>query len=351
MDAHAMPRFRCFDFRSFPFALCLGLIIFEVALPARANTTDPSTGLLLAANQGEASLSIFDPHTGKELAKVPVGNITGHEVAASADGKVAYVPIYGNSSVGEAGSDGQELVAIDLAAGKIINRLDFGHPVRPHCVVLNPQDGMLYVTTELDHTVTIIDPRALKIVGVIPTGQSESHMLALSHDGRFGYVSNVGPGTVSVLDLKARKLIAIVPISEKVERISVSTDDRMVFAADQMKPRLAVIDTKTNSVKAWVRLSASGYGTASTHDGRWLLVSLLEASQVAVVDLTTLQVVHTIDVPPKPIALVVSPRDDFAYVSCGRSGKIAVIKLSDWTVERIIDAGKHVDGLAWAAFH
>jgi DNA-binding beta-propeller fold protein YncE len=333
------------------FCVILELLLFAFAFPVIAKTTGPEADVLLAANQGEASLSIFDPLTGRELARVLEGNITGHEVAASADGKVAYVPIYGNSSVGEAGSDGQELVAIDIASHKITNRLDFGHAVRPHCVVLNPHDGMLYVTTELDHTVTVVDPQTLTIVGVIPTGQSESHMLALSHDGRFGYVSNVGPGTVSVLDLKARKLVAIIPISEMTERISVSADDRMVFAADQMKPQLAIIDTETNSVKTWVPLSTPGYGTASTHNGRWLLVALPQKSQVAVVDLQTLQVVRTIEVPPRPIAIVVTPADDTAYVSCGRSGKIASIKLSDWTIQSVIDAGRHVDGLAWVTVH
>ena len=346
-----MPQFSHFRPHRALFCFVLELLLVGFAFPANAKTTVPGIGILLAANQGEASLSIFDPLTGRELARVLEGNITGHEVAASADGKVAYVPIYGNSSVGEAGSDGQELVAIDIESRKIVNRLDFGHAVRPHCVVLNSHDGMLYVTTELDHTVTIVDPKTLTIVGVIPTGQSESHMLALSHDGRFGYVSNVGPGTVSVLDLKARKLITIVPISEKTERISVSADDRMVFVADQMKPQLAVIDTESNSVKTWIPLSTPGYGTAATHDGRWLLVALLQASQVAVIDLKTLQVVRTIEVPPRPIAIVVTPGDDAAYVSCGRSGKIASIKLSDWTIQRVIDAGKHVDGLAWATFH
>jgi DNA-binding beta-propeller fold protein YncE len=331
----------------------LGLLVIQVGVSADAKTTAAETGIavLLAANQGEASLSVFDPRTGIELGKALEGDITGHEVAASADGRRAYVPIYGNSSVGEPGSDGQELVAIDLASRKIINRLDFGHPVRPHCVLLNRHDGLLYVTTELDHTITIVDPQTLTIVGVIPTGQSESHMLALSHDGRFGYVSNVGPGTVSVLDLTARKLIAIIPISEKTERISVSADDRMVFAADQMKPRLAAIDTETNRVKTWISLPATGYGTAPTLDGRWLLVALPQTSQVALVDLKTLQVIRTIEVPPRPIAILVAPSGNAAYVSCGRSGKIAMIKLSDWTVERVIDAGRHVDGLAWAALH
>jgi DNA-binding beta-propeller fold protein YncE len=321
-------------------------LALATALSGKAIVTD--NDVLLAINEGEASLGILDPRTGTELAKVVEGDITGHEVAASADGRLAYVPIYGDSSVGEPGSDGQELVVIDIASHKVVNRLDFGHGVRPHCVLLNPHDGMLYVTTELDHTVTIIDPGALKIVGEIPTGQSESHMLALSHDGRFGYTSNVGPGTVSVLDIKARALVAIIPVSRVAQRISISADDKMVFTADQTKPQLAVIDTATRSVRTWIPLPAVGYGSTPTHDGRWLLVAMQKTSQVAVIDLRTLQVVRTLDVVPAPHEILVSPADDVAYVSCSRSGKIAAIRLSDWTV-RLLDAGNRVDGLSWAS--
>ncbi|MBV8136247.1 MAG: beta-propeller fold lactonase family protein, partial [Deltaproteobacteria bacterium] len=329
--------------------LSLGIpVAFATAASGEAAQRD--TDVLLAINEGEASLGILDPRTGRELAKVVEGAITGHEVAASADGRLAYVPIYGDSSVGEPGSDGQELVVIDIASRKVVNRLDFGHGVRPHCVLLNPHDGMLYVTTEVDHTVTVIDPGTLKIVDVIPTGQSESHMLALSHDGRFGYTSNVGPGTVSVLDIKARSLVTIIPVSRTTQRISISMDDKMVFTADQTKPRLAVIDTATNSVKTWIPLPSPGYGSTPTHDGRWLLVAMQKTSQVAVIDLKTLQVVRTIDVPPAPHEILISPTDDVAYVSCSRSGKIAAIRLSDWTV-RLIDGGNRVDGLAWAQSH
>jgi DNA-binding beta-propeller fold protein YncE len=322
-------------------------VFLLATLPAEAGKA--GTAVLVAVNQEEASLSIIDPQSGAQLAKVVQGAITGHEVAVSADGRIAYVPIYGDSSVGEPGSAGQELIAVDIATGRVLNRLDFGRGVRPHCVVLNPHDGMLYITTELDHTVTVVDPQKLKIVGAIPTGQSESHMLTISHDGRFGYVSNVGPGTVSVLDLQTQRLVAIIPVSERTERISISADDQMVFTADQARPRLAVIDTRSNSVKAWVPLPATGFGTASTHDGRWLLAAVRPTSQIAVVDLKTLQVVRSIPVPPTPIAIVVAPDDRTAYVSCGKSARIAAISLSDWTVQRLIEAGRHVDGLAWAA--
>jgi YVTN family beta-propeller protein len=306
-------------------------------------------GVLLAVNQGDATLGIVGPRAGKQVATIAEGGVTGHEVAASLDGKLAYVPIYGDSSVGEPGSDGRELVVIDIGSRKVVNRFDFGHGVRPHCIVMNPNDGLLYVTTELDRTVTIIDPKTLKLVGTIPTGQDESHMLVISHDGRFGYTANVGPGTVSVLDLKARKLVTVIPVSRNTQRISISVDDRMVFTADQAKPRLAVIDTTTNKVKSWIPLPAPGYGTATTRDGRWLLVAMQSISQVAVVDLQTLQVARTIDVLPAPHEILIPPGNDVAYASCTKSGKIAVISLSDWTIKKLIDAGNRVDGLGWAS--
>ena len=77
--------------------------------------------------------------------------------------------------------------------------------MRPHCAVIGPKDQLLYVTTELDNSITVIDPKTFAILYSIPTDQIESHMLAITSDGNFGYTANVKPGTVSVLDLKARK--------------------------------------------------------------------------------------------------------------------------------------------------
>lgn len=310
----------------------------------------PSAGpksMLVVAEKGAQSLAIVDPSDGRTVASVPEGGITGHEVAASADGRFAYVPIYGNSGVGLPGTDGRSMVVIDIAARKVTGKVDFGHGVRPHLPVWGP-DGLLYVTTELDRSVTIVDPETLEIVGTIPTEQPESHMLAISHDGRRGYTANVGPGTVSVLDLKARKVIAVIPVAKKTQRISIAMDDGMVFTADQTKPQLAVIDTVANHVKSWIPLPGIGYGSAPTRDGHWLLIALPQAGKVAVIDLKQLKVVRTIDVPPAPQAVLVGPDDKVAYASCDESNQVAEIDLTAWKVRRLIRTGNSPDGMAWA---
>ena len=310
--------------------------------------TYAQSGLLLVAQKGDKSLAIVDPAAGKVLANVPEGGTTGHEVTASPDGRYAYVPIYGNSGVGKPGTDGTHMVVIDLAAHKVVGNVDFGHGVRPHCPIFGPKDGMLYVTTELDKTISIIDPKTLKIVGTIPTGQPESHMLALSHDGKRGYTANVGPGTVSVLDMQAHKTLKVIPISRNTQRISISPDDHWVFTADQTKPQMAVIDTTTNEVKQWVPMAGTGYGSAPTPDGKWLLVALPDKNQVAMIDLGTMKVARNIDVAAYPQEVVVTPDSQTAYVSCMHANKVAAIDLASGATH-MIDTGNETDGLAWAA--
>jgi YVTN family beta-propeller protein len=326
-------------------ALCLILPLTLFMTIVSANTVTP---VLVATNQGDRDLSIIDPVSAKQLATVPEGGITGHEVATSPDGHTAYVPIYGSSGVGKPGTDGQEMVVIDIPSRKVTGKVDFGHGVRPHCPVYDRANGLLYVTTELDQTVTIIDPKTLKIVGTVPTGQKESHMLVITRDGKRGYTSNVGAGSVSVLDMAGRKTIAIIPISKESQRIAISNDDKMVFTSDQTKPQLAVIDTATNKIKTWVELPAVGYGTYPTRDGRFLLVTLPKANKLAVVDLASLKVVRTVDVADDPVKVLASPDGKVAYVSCSKAKQIAVVDLSSWKVNSLIDAGAGVDGLSWA---
>jgi DNA-binding beta-propeller fold protein YncE len=141
----------------------------------------------------------------------------------------------------------------------------------------------------------------------------------------------------------------VIPVSGQVQRISLSADDKFAFTSDVTKPQLAVIDTATNKVKTWVPLPGLGYGSATTSDGNWLVIALPLVNQVAAIDLRTLKVAHTIDVPVRPQEVLISPDNKSAYVSIDQAGKVAVISLSDWKVEKFIDAGKGADGLAWAA--
>jgi YVTN family beta-propeller protein len=323
------------------------LVVVVACAASRLGAAQGGAGLLLVANKADRTLGVIDPRAGSQVATVDESGQTAHEVAASPDGRFAYLPIYGDAGVGRPGSDGRTMDVIEIARRRRGATVDFGAPQRPHEALFGT-DGRLYVTAELSNSIKVVDPRTNAVVDTIPTGQPESHMLALSRDGKRAWTSNVGPGTVSAIDLSARRVRAVIPVAKKAQRIALSTDEKWLFTADQGEPRLAVIDVAKNEVARWVALPAIAYGTAPTPDGRHLLVALIGSSQVAVLDLPTLSVARTIDVPKAPQEVLVRPDGRVAYVSCDASAKVAEIDLTTWKLTRLIAAGRMVDGLAWA---
>src|SRR5258707_8673343 len=266
----------------------------SAVLPETKSAPAPG-GLLVVANQKEHTLLVVDPENRRELSKISVG-VNGHEVIVSRDGRFAYVPIYGNSGVGKPGTDGSTIDVIDLQERKLVATIDLGKPLRPHRAEVGP-DGLLYVTAELANAVDVIDPATRKVLAEIPTGEPQSHMLVLSHDGRRGYTANVSAGSVSVLDLVKRNLITTIPVAKRVQRISIAPDGLRIFTHDQDAPRIAVIETATNKFSNWIALPNVAYASAPTPDGRWLLAVSPGANQLHVVDLQTLKVVRSLEIP------------------------------------------------------
>ncbi len=299
----------------------------SAVLPETKSAPAPG-GLLVVANQKEHTLLVVDPENRRELSKISVG-VNGHEVIVSKDGHFAYVPIYGNSGVGRPGTDGSTIDVIDLQERKLIATIDLGKPLRPHCAEFGP-DGLLYVTAELANAVDVIDPSTRKVLVEIPTGEPQSHMLVISPDGYRGYTANVSAGSVSVLDLAKRTLITTI-----------------IFTHDQDAPRIAVIDTATNKIAAWIELPSAAYASASTPDGRWLLAVGMTANRVHVVDLQAMKVVRSLDIPERSSEVLIRPGGDIAYVSGTGAGKIAVLDLRSWKMQPPIDLTPGVDGLAW----
>ena len=127
----------------------LGVILVYAGLlvPGFSETPSAPHGFLLVANKGDHTLGLIDPDSMRQTATIAEDGVTGHEVAASPDGRRAFVPIYGDSGVGLPGTDGRTLDVIDLGTRKVLQTIDFGHGVRPHCAVFSTKDGMLYVTS------------------------------------------------------------------------------------------------------------------------------------------------------------------------------------------------------------
>jgi DNA-binding beta-propeller fold protein YncE len=331
-----------------PFGLAL-LAALAVAPAAWAAPTQ-----LLIVNQREHALVKVDVDSRKEVARLDVG-VNGHEIAVR-DG-LAYVPIYSDVSLGEVGKhDGSTIDVVDLKSWKVIRSIDLGQAVRPHSAQFG-KDGLLYVTAEVLQAVMIVDVETDKVVGQIPTGRNQSHMLLLSPDGKRGYTANVDNGSVSVLDLEHRKLVTVIQVADHIQRLSLSKDGTKLFTHDIDHPKLAVIDTRTNEIAEWIPLPGAPYASALTPDGKLLLIRSptgdLEGSgkgdggRLYVLDLASKQVIHRIPMAGSPGTVLMAPDGRHAYAPGSRAGKVDVFELTNFTAEAPVVMTLGVDGVAF----
>src|SRR5687768_10974342 len=108
-----------------------GLICAVVLLSAALRAQAPAPSLLVL-NKSEATLAIVDPSSGKLIGRVPTGD-GPHEVAVSADGRLAFVTNYGSRA------PGNTLSVIDLPARKELRRVDLGTLRQPHGIIVANQ--------------------------------------------------------------------------------------------------------------------------------------------------------------------------------------------------------------------
>lgn len=300
---------------------------------------------LLLTSQRDHTFREFDPVTLKQISETVESGDAGHELLATPDGKTAYVPIYGNSGVGKPGTDGDHIDIYDIATGKLTGKIDFPHGVRPHRPIWDAHTGQMIVSTEVDKTATIIDPKSGKLLGTIPTGAEQSHMITLLPSGKKLYSANVHPGSVSVMDVPNRKLLKVIPISDNIQRLSCSNDGAYIFTADETTPDLIVIDTKTDTVKKRIKLPATGYGTTPTPDGQYLLVAVPKEKALTVIDLKTLEVAKSIPSIAGINEIVISPDSKWAWVTAPGGNTVARVDLVKGETTNTATAGKYPDGL------
>lgn len=304
------------------------------------------TGRLLVVCKDDQLLEVIDLSRGETEGRVVASGYTPHEVAASRDGTRAYLPIYSDAWLGDPGTDGRAIDVVDLANLSLAGTIPLGVPSRPHLPMVG-DDGVLYVSTELDESITALDPVSGRTVGQLPTGRPQPHMFVLSPDGRRAYSANVDTGTVSVMDVATRSLLTVLRVADTINRISISPDGSTLFTADQRAPRLAAIDTRDDSI-SWIDLPTRGFGTAVTPDGQRLVVALRWRSQIGVIDLATRALVSVVDVPDEPQAIAMHPEGTHAYSACDAAGQVVEVDLRDGSVSRVFSVGRNPDGLCWA---
>ena len=310
---------------------------------AGASQPQATTGaVLLVLNKIENTLAIIDPASLRILGKVPTGE-GPHEVIASADGRTAYVANYGTQQ-----KVGNSISIIDIAARKETKRVELGPLARPHGIVL--ANGKIYFTAEVNRVVARYDPATDRVDWMMGTGQSITHMIVITPDGRRAYTANIVSGTVTSIDFAAPvpQQVAQIEVGKQPEGIDVSPDGREVWVGQNGDGQISVIDTATNKVKETFKVGEVPIRIKFTPDGRRVVVSDPKAGELVFLDAATRKEIKRLKVEGVPVGVLITPDGRRAFVAAMQANKVLVVDLEKLEVAGEIEPGQGPDGLAWA---
>jgi DNA-binding beta-propeller fold protein YncE len=243
------------------------IAVAACSLVVRAQSSTAShPHLMVVVSKGLPGIVLFDADTDQEICRATMAPAP-HEAAFSHDGRTLYVPVYSPVNIGQPGPDEHTLHFIRTADCRIEASLDTGDYKRPHFPEEGPS-GMLYVTSELKESILLIDPKARKIVGTMPTGSTSTHFFAMTRDEKKMFTSNVGAATVSVIDVPARKLITTVSTGSGNQRMTVSPDDRWFVTSIGQGRKMSFFRTSDYQLDFDVALDGSPFVARFSPDGK-----------------------------------------------------------------------------------
>ncbi|MGI8991581.1 MAG: cytochrome D1 domain-containing protein [Bryobacteraceae bacterium] len=304
-----------------------------------AQTPSPA---LLVLNKEEGSLAIVDPASGKIAGRVPTGE-NPHEVAASADGKLAFAANYG------ARSPGGTITVIDIAARKRVRDVDLGPLRRPHGIAV--ADSKVYFTAEWNKIVGRYDPASNKIDWLLGTGQNTTHMVLVGKDTNTIFTANIGSDSISVFERfsdQAGWNGTVIPVGKGPEGIDISPDGKQLWAANSRGGSVSIIDIASKRVIETLDARTKRSNRLKfTPDGKLALISDLEAGELVILDVASRKEIKRLKLGRAPEGILIEPGGARAYIAVSGDNNVAVIDLKNLEAVRRITGFSSPDGMAW----
>ena len=193
---------------------------------------------------------------------------------------------------------------IDPATNRIIGEI--AGIEMAHQAVASPDGRRIYVASEEDFTVRVVDSRTLEVVNKV-TLTHDPNNLTITNDGRLIYVAiHGGPGGIDVVDTTSMTLARRIPLGGAlVHNVYVTKDGKYLVAGEDTEETrtVAVIDLKTEQLAWSIDLSGRprpmSFSTNPDGSTKWILLGLSGLDGFVAIDFATHMVIHRIVFPYK----------------------------------------------------
>ncbi|MGB1559881.1 MAG: cytochrome D1 domain-containing protein [Sinimarinibacterium flocculans] len=144
-------------------------------------------------------------------------------------------------------------------------------------------------------------------------GVSDPEQLVVSRDGSRLYIASEDTGTAVVMDADSGERIADIPVGGEPEGVGISPDGRFVYMTSEEDHTVAVIDTANNRVVKHIKVGLRPRSAAFSTDGRRAYVPGENDATLTVIDASTHEIIESIvlgEPQLRPMDVTIAP-------SCG----------------------------------
>lgn len=274
----------------------------------------------------------FYTSEGKRIAAVAVGQYP-HEIVRSPDGRYAYISDNGILWMTNPGQGGNTISIIDLKSHRKAGVISLGEYRRPHGMDIDPNRNRMVVTIENPHGLLLIDLTSRKVLRKYDTGGRAPHMVLLSPDRRYAYVSNTDSDSVGIVHLESGKVTAVAT-GDRPQGGVLSHDGAFAYMTNSDGNSISILDTRSQRVVGSIATGKGPGRVAVTPDGKTLVYNLQAGHGVGFADVATRRQIAEVPIGGAPLSLSMSRDGAFAYAGIQDQDKVVVLSVKDRKVAR-----------------
>jgi YVTN family beta-propeller protein len=194
----------------------------------------------------------------------------------------------------------------------------------PYDVVVDPANGLVYVTNQQADTVSAIDAATNQVVGTMAVGADPTYMGVNAINGNV-YVANNNAADVSVINGATNQVVNTIPVSDAPSGVAINPVNGTVYVSEWSSGTVAVIDAATNPVVQTITVGGQPFTPIFDAANGDVYVPSWSTNAVYVINGATNQVVQTIPVGSGPNFAAVDAANGDVYIANWESDTVSVI--------------------------
>ena len=177
-----------------------------------------------------------------------------------------------------------DMTVIDVETNTIIGAVDVGE--LPHGLASPATEDVLYVSTEGDDTLVVVDPATDTVVKKYPILGGKPNEIDVTPDGRFVYVPSRGDGVYEVFDTVEETIVARMPTDGGPHNAVTSPDGKHMYLSPLgQNDKIYIADTRAHTIVGTIPTEHAPRPIAISPDGKYLYVNTDELLGFKVIDL------------------------------------------------------------------